>query len=115
MNKTDDSSANDNNTRRLFKDGYINPENVKSAVFNRIKFPLSEKIWNQIDEDFGRCWNDEIGLGGDVDADFIAQYIFDSLTQKKILIEYSRVEKIVEIILDYIKMTGGYMNELGMP
>lgn len=111
MNKIEDSSASDNNTRRLFKDGYINPENVKSAVFNRIKFPLTEKNWNEIDEAFGQCWNDEIGLGGDVYTDFIAQYISNSLTQKKILIEYSRVEKIVEIILDYIKMTGGYMDE----
>lgn len=110
-NISEDSTVNDNKTRRIFKDGNINRDNVKSAVFNRINFPLTDKIWNEIDKAFGRCWNKKIGLGGDIYEDFIVQYVYEALVKKKILFEYSRIDKIVEIILDYIKMTGGFMDE----
>ena len=110
MHISEDSTVNDNKTRSLFKNGHINQDNVKSAVFNRINFPLTNKIWKEIDKAFGRCWNKEIGLGGVVYEDFIVQYIYEALVKKKILFEYSRIDKIVEIILDYIKMTGGFMD-----
>lgn len=106
-----DPSEEDNPTRYLFKEGTIDRDTVKSAVYNRIGFPLSNKMWRAIDNSFEKCWNKEIGRGGDVYAEFIVNYIYNSLVNKQILIEYPRIEKIVEIILDYIEMTGGYMDE----
>jgi len=68
-------------------------------------------MWKAIDKSFEKCWNKDIGRGGDVYAEFIVNFIYNSLVNKQILIEYPRIEKIVEIILDYIKMTGGFMDE----
>lgn len=104
-------SEEDNPTRFLFKEGTIDRDTVKSAVFNRIDFPLSNKMWRAIDKSFEKCWNKEIGRGGVVEAEFVVNYIYNSLANKQILIEYPRIEKIVEIILDYIKMTGGFLDE----
>ena len=106
-----DPSEEDNPTRQLFKVGTIDRDTVESAVYNRIDFPLSNKTWRAIDKSFEKCWNKEIGRGGDVYAEFVVNYVYNSLVNKQILIEYPRIEKIVEIILDYIKMTDGYMDE----
>jgi hypothetical protein len=81
------------------------------AVFNRIDFPLSSKIYKEIDKAFEQCWNKEIGLGGDIYEGFIEKFIFETLVNKKILIEYSRIEKVVEIMMDYIEMTNGFLDE----
>jgi len=104
--------AKNNKTKYLFNNiDVIDRNKVKSAVFGRIDFPLSAKTYKEIDKAFEQCWNKEIGLGGDVCAEFIEEYIFDVLVNKKILLEFSRIEIIVEIILDYIKMTNGFLDE----
>jgi hypothetical protein len=89
----------------------IDRNKVKLAVFNRIDFPLSSKIYKEIDKAFEQCWNKEIGLGGDIYEGFIEKFIFETLVNKKILIEYSRIEKVVEIMMDYIEMTNGFLDE----
>lgn len=109
--KNPDPSKEDIAIKPLFKERNIDRDTVKSAVFNRIEFPLSNKLWRAIDKSFEKCWNKEIGRGGDVYAEYIAIYIYNSLVSKSLLLDYSKVEKIVEIILDYIKMTGGFLDE----
>jgi len=104
--------AKNNKTKYLFNNRAIIDRNkVKLAVFNRIDFPLSSKIYKEIDKAFEQCWNKEIGLGGDIYEGFIEKFIFETLVNKKILIEYSRIEKVVEIMMDYIEMTNGFLDE----
>jgi len=96
---------------KFAKDGFIDPEKVKSAVYNRIDFDLSENIWENIDFAFGECWNNEIGLRGWIHEGQIEKYIFKYLQTQKILFEYSKVERIVKIIFDYISISGGYLDD----
>ncbi|MCX6236812.1 MAG: hypothetical protein NTY07_04495 [Bacteroidia bacterium] len=99
-------------TKPLFNDGAaIYGEDVQSSVFKRIDFPLTDRIYSEIDKAFAQCWNNEIGPGGEVYDGFIEKYVYDALTDKKVLIEYSIVEKIIGIMLDYIKMTGGFLDD----
>ena len=76
-----------NKTKYLFNNGDVIDKNkVKLAVFNRIDFLLSRKIYEEIDKAFEHCWNNEIGLGGDIYEGFIEKYIFKALVNKNILI-----------------------------
>lgn len=107
-----DEYTENHKTKPLFNKGVeIYSEDVQSAVFNRIDFRLTDKIYREIDKAFAQCWNNEIGLGGEVYEGFIEKFVYDALIEKKMLIEYSRVEKIVGIMLDYIKMTGGFLKD----
>ena len=91
--------------------GEINHQKVKNAVFNRIDFDLPESIWDEIDNGFRICWNEEIGLRGWIYEGEIEKSIGKYLKNQKILIDYDKIEKIVGIMLDYIEMSGGFLNE----
>ncbi len=96
---------------RFSNKGEIDPQKVKNAVFNRIDFALPESIWDEIDNGFRICWNDEIGLRGWIYEREIEKSIYNHLKSCKILIEYDKLEKIVGIMLDYIEMSGGFLKE----
>ena len=91
--------------------GEINPEKVKNAVYNRIDFNLPESVWDEIDNGFRNVWNDEIGLRGWIYEGAIEKSIYYHLKSCKILIDFDKLEKIVGIILDYIKMSGGFLED----
>lgn len=89
----------------------ISPKRVKMAVYNRIDFELSEEFWEEIDTAFAECWNEVIGYGNDVYKETIVGYIVGHLKRKRIMLSVDKVDRIVGIILDYIKMTGGFLDE----
>ena len=89
----------------------ISPKRVKMAVYNRIDFELSEEFWEEIDTAFAECWNEVIGYGNDVYKETIVGYIVGYLKRKRIMLSVDKVDRIVGIILDYIKMTGGFLDE----
>lgn len=89
----------------------ISPKRVKMAVYNRIDFELSEEFWEEIDTAFAECWNEVIGYGNDVYKETIVGYIVGHLKRKRIMLSVDKVDRIVGIILDYIKMVGGFLDE----
>lgn len=93
------------------KENMISPEQVKKAVYNRIDFKLPEEIWEEIDEAFGVCWNKVIGFGNEVDPEFVVDFIAAHLKKKHILLGFEKVKDIVSIILDYIEMTRGFLDD----
>ena len=98
-------------TKNFSNDGSIDPIRVKTTVYNRIDFELPEETWVEIDNGFAECWNNEIGIRGWVHEGQIEKFIYNHLKKRNILFEYAKVEQIVKIMLDYIKMTGGYLKE----
>lgn len=89
----------------------ISPKRVKMAVYNRIDFELSEEFWEEIDTAFAECWNEVIGYGNDMYKETIVGYIVGHLKRKRIMLSVDKVDRIVGIILDYIKMVGGFLDE----
>lgn len=91
--------------------GVIDRNRVKIAVYNRIKFDLPIAIWEVIDTAFGDYWNNVIGFGNYIDVEETVNYIDNQLKKKKIMFSYGKLEHIVNIIYDYIEMTGGFLDE----
>lgn len=91
--------------------GVIDRNRVKIAVYNRIKFDLPIAIWKVIDTAFGDYWNNVIGFGNYIDVEETVNYIDNQLKKKKIMFSYGKLEHIVNIIYDYIEMTGGFLDE----
>ena len=92
-------------------EGEIDPEKVKKAVYSRIDFNLPEGVWDEIDNGFRNVWNDDIGLRGWIYEGEIEKSIYSHLKSCKILIDFDKIENIVGIILDYIKMSGGFLED----
>src|SRR5690554_6394619 len=86
----------------------INPELVKKYVFENLE-NLPEIQWNLIESEFSDIWNNKLGRGGYFYWDELTTWIFDALRQKKILIEFVRLDKCVIIILKYIVENGGFL------
>lgn len=76
-------------------------------IFNRIDFELPEEI----SFSFVECWSDVIGLRGTVYEYQIESYIYNNLKANRIIFDIEKVVKIVGIMTDYIRMTGGYLDE----
>ena len=89
----------------------IDSERVKCAVYNRIDYDLPEEVWKEIDEAFGVCWNEVIGFGNEVDRTEVINYVADRLRKRKVMILESRLTRILDIMFDYIKMVGGFIDE----
>lgn len=98
-------------TIQFAKSGYIDPDKVKIAVYNRIDFELPDLLWDKISNAFGECWNNEIGLRGWIHEGQIEKFIYEKLKADNILFDFQRIEEIVQIIFDYIEMTGGFLDE----
>ena len=92
-------------------EGEIDPEKVKNAVYNRIDFNLPDNVWDEIDNGFRNVWNEVIGIRGEIYEGEIEKSIYNHLKSRKILIDFDKLEKIVGIILDYIKMSGGFLED----
>ncbi len=89
----------------------IDSNRVKRAVYNRIDFELPEETWEEIDDAFGTCWNEVIGFGNEVDPVEVKNYIADWLRKRQILLLENRLTHIIDIMFDYIKMVGGFLDE----
>lgn len=89
----------------------IDCNKVRSAVYGRIDFKLPENIWQEINDAFGYYWNEIVGFGHDITEEGIVDYIAASLKDRHILFPRSRIVHIIHIILDYIEMTGGFLDE----
>jgi len=96
---------------RFSNEGEIDPQKVKNAVYSRIDFALPEIFWDEIDNGFRICWNEEIGLRGWIYEGEIEKSIGNYLKNQKILISDDQIEKIVGIMLDNIEISGGFLNE----
>jgi len=89
----------------------IDPRETKRAVYNRIKFELSNCIWDEIDTAFGDCWNNAIEMDEYISEGQIEQHIYNHMKSRKIIFEYEKVEIITNIIFDYISMTTGLFDD----
>lgn len=89
----------------------IDPDKVKKAVYNRIDFELSEDIWEEIDEAFRQYWNNVIGKFGEIGPYGTVNFIADYLKKRHILFQFEKIITIVDIIWDFLEMTGGFLSE----
>ncbi len=89
----------------------IDPDRVKKAVYNRIDFELPDHIWEEIDEAFRQYWNNVIGTFGEIDTYGTVSYIATYLKRHHILFRFENIITIVDIIWDYLEMTGGFLSE----
>lgn len=92
-------------------EGIIDPPKVKNAVYNRIDFELPEHIWLKIESAFAECWNERIGIGGDVYENQIENYINQKLKEGNTIFDTEKTRQIVKIIYDYIEMSGGFLDD----
>lgn len=95
--------------------GGIDSSKVKRAVYNRIDFPLPESTWEVIDHAFGDCWNNIIGMGGDIYFDKIFDFVDKRLKENRLLLLSNNLARILTIMLDYIEMTGGFLDDPRCP
>ena len=93
----------------------IDPRQVKKAVYARIDFPLPESTWEAIDDAFGDCWNNVIGIGGDIYFDQIFDFINDRLKKRHILLLPDNLARVLTIMLDHIEMVGGFLDDPRCP
>ena len=82
---------------------------VKEYVLQNINFPLPDEYWKTIDNTFAEIWNNQIGIGGHFYWDEISMEINSILQQQKMLIEYERLDIIINLILTYIENNGGFL------
>jgi hypothetical protein len=104
----------DIHTKKETKDfnRYENPINgnlVKDYILQHIDFPISHKYLDAIDKSFSEIWNNKIGIGGYFYLDEISKQIFSELQNQKMLIEFERIDKVVNLILTYIENDGGFL------
>jgi len=104
-----EKSVEHKNTVRFSKEGGISAQKVKESVYSRIDFELPQHTWEEINTAFAECWNEIIGISGEVHEGQIENHIYKHLKSKNILFEYDKIERIVKIMYDYISMTGGWM------
>lgn len=93
----------------------IDPGKVKKAVYARIDFPLPESTWEAIDHAFGDCWNNVIGIGGDIYFDQIFDFVSGHLKKRHILLFPDNLARVLTIMLDHIEMTGGFLDDPRCP
>lgn len=87
----------------------IQSQLVKEYVLINIDFPLTDEYWIAIDKSFAEIWNNKLGIGGYFYWDEISKQIYSDLHNQKILIEFERLDRIVNFILTYIENTGGFL------
>lgn|SRR5690554_6723174 len=88
----------------------IDRETVKNYIFQNIDFKLTTEMWEKIDNAFAEIWNNEIGIGGYFYWDEISASIYEDLKSQKILIQFERIDKITNLILNYIETTNGFLD-----
>lgn len=93
----------------------IDPGKVKKAVYARIDFPLPESTWEAIDHAFGDCWNNVIGIGGDIYFDQIFDFVNGHLKKRHILLLPDNLARVLTIMLDHIEMIGGFLDDPRCP
>ena len=89
----------------------IDADRVKLAVYGRIDYDLPEEIWLLIDDAFGYYWNEVTGFGHEIDETELVNYIDAYLKERHVLFQRDRLVQIVNIIFDYIEMTGGFLDD----
>ena len=89
----------------------IDTDKVKLAVYGRIDYDLPEDIWSLIDDAFGEYWNEVVGFGNEIDETEVVNYIGTCLKKRHVLFQRSRLVQIVNIMFDYIEMTGGFLSD----
>ncbi len=82
---------------------------VKEYVLQSIDFQITHEYWLAIDKSFSEMWNNKVGIGGRFYWDEFSTQIFADLKNQKILIEYGRLDRIVNLILTYIENNGGFL------
>ena len=98
-------------TINFANEGSIDGKRAKTAVYSRIDFELPVEIWNEIEIAFADCWNNIIGLRGQIYENQLESYVYNHLKTKRIILDIEKVIIIVDIISDYIRMTRGYLDK----
>lgn len=89
----------------------ISPSLVKKYIYENIDFELPENQWIDIDSSFSDIWNNKLGIGKEFYWDEISKKVFIQIRNKKILIEFERIDKIVTLMLTFIEENGGFLKE----
>ena len=89
---------------------FVTDFSTKVYVMKNIDFPLSESYWTIISDTFRKIWNDKIGIGGEFYWDEIVSEVYSEFQNRKILISFDRVEKVVNLMLTHIEEVGGFLD-----
>ena len=90
-----------------FQEDAFSDEVIYKVLQQRLDFQLSEDIWNDINEAFGRYWNEEIGIGNLFDCDSMFLSIKHQLMKRNRLFPDERLWKVVNEIYDFINQIPG--------
>ena len=81
---------------------FIAPCVIKSVIESHIGRELEPRFWKAFDEAFENCWNNEIGIGNWIYEGQIAWSVYRQLAEKHFLVDYGYVEKLCNIVFDFI-------------
>lgn len=81
---------------------FIAPCVIKSVIESHIGRELEPHFWKAFDEAFENCWNNEIGIGNWIYEGQIAWSVYRQLAEKHFLVDYGYVEKLCNIVFDFI-------------
>ena len=85
---------------------------LHQVVLNQIDFELPDFIWEEINEGFANYWNEEVGFGNYVYFEDACLFIQRHINCAGILLPYDKIEKIMEILFDFIaKIPGAFLDE----
>ncbi|MDD3723361.1 MAG: hypothetical protein PHW92_12920 [Lutibacter sp.] len=87
----------------------INAKDVEDYVTGIIDFNVTESQWSLIHKYFGEYWNDKLGIGGDIFSNEISEYIYNQISNQKVLINEKNVNTIVDLMLEKIEKDGGFL------
>jgi uncharacterized protein YpuA (DUF1002 family) len=80
---------------------------LHEVVKENVDFTLTDSQWNIINDVFAECWNEHIGVEGDIYTKDIIDYIKNGLKKHGMLIPDEHVVKIVNVILDFLSKVPG--------
>ena len=81
---------------------------IKSKVIDQLDFPISGKEWIDFDNAFFHCWNRVNRNYGRIYQGFIEENVYNFYVVNKIAVDFSKIKRIVSIILHEIEMDNEY-------
>ena len=87
----------------------INPRVIKSVLESNLGRELNPQFFKVFNEAFENCWDNEIGMNNWIYEGQIAQSVYRQLTEKHYLVDYAYIEKLCNIVYDFISEIPGFV------
>lgn len=88
---------------------HINEGLIKQYVNDNIEVPMTDPQWNTINDAFGDCWNNKLGIGGEFYNNEIVDFVYEKVRLKDQLLSHEKVNFIVNLMLTKIENDGGFL------